>query len=74
MFNNFIMQPMRKGEKIIDHICSNIPSDIDYTNVILCPSRSAHDAPYIIEFLNDLMISKHYYFSRYMTSMKQKNN
>ena len=48
MFNNFVMQPMRKGEKIIDPICSNIPSDIDYTNVIPCPSRSDHDAPYII--------------------------
>ena len=54
MLNNLdsekhVTQPTIKGKKIIDHICSNIPSKIVYTNVILCPSISDHDALYIIK-------------------------
>ena len=39
--------PFLKGTKIIDHIITNIPNKILYSNVLPCPSISDHDAPYI---------------------------
>jgi len=51
--NNFdlsqrIKIPTRNGSKLIDHIITNIPKKILYSNVLPCPTVSDHDAPYII--------------------------
>lgn len=43
-----ISLPTRKGSKLIDHIITNIPKKVIYSNVLPCPSVSDHDAPYII--------------------------
>ena len=39
--------PTKEGSKIIDHIITNIPNKVLYSNVFLLPSISDHDAAYI---------------------------
>jgi exonuclease III len=36
----------RTSKTLIDHIITNIPSCVTYTNVLPCPTVSDHDAPY----------------------------
>ena len=36
-----------KSSMLIDHTVSNVPNRVTYTNVLLCPTVSDHDAPYV---------------------------
>ena len=47
--NNQITKAARTGKKLIDYFISNIPANIIlHSDVLLCPTISDHDAPYII--------------------------
>ena len=61
--------PTRKGSKIIDHIITNIPSKILYSNVLPCPSISDHDALYIIAKIPTNKYQPRFKFMRHMKNV-----
>ena len=55
-----ITKPTRKGECLIDHICSNVPKKLINNDVIYTDEISNHDTPYVI-----INIKKERYEPRY---------
>ena len=66
--NNNIWKTTRIGKKLIDRIISNIPANkILHLDVILCPTISDHEAPYIIA---NMPVNKFETRYKYIRSLK----
>lgn len=55
-----------RGTKTIDHIITNIPDKVIYSNDLLSLSISDHDAPYIIAKISTPKYQTLYKFIRYI--------
>ena len=58
---------------LIDHITSNIPRRITYTNVLPCPSISDHDAPYACVNIRATRFKPRYKFIRHEKQFDEKS-
>ena len=63
-----INKPTRKNKTLIDHICSNIPTKVVYSDVLHTDEISDHDMPYTI-----LNVKKERYEQRYKHIRSEKD-
>ena len=66
-----INEPTR-GNKVLDHIISNSPSQIKHCGVIPCPQISNHDSPYVIFDTKSRVYKPRYKYIRSMKTFDQK--
>ena len=66
-----INEPTR-GNKVLDHIISNSPSQIKHCGVIPCPQISDHDSPYIIFHTKSRVDEPRYKYIRSMKTFDKK--
>ena len=71
LITRHINEPTR-GNKVLDHIISNSPSQIKHCGVIPCPQISDHDSPYVIFDTKSRVYEPRYKYIRSMKTFDQK--